>query len=211
MSMLLLVRSADDVRAAVKAASEFLVYRRRRFEEPRETDEVLGIWLRRELDAGLPAWLWFDRELGARVRVDSLPGETASRLDPREAGVAILESFSLSGLWTLCWIDVTLMQHASSPAERRRRILDAVLITASASQSPCEPGTFFPVFGANDASDSIGATMRELQDHYPKLIGGTWLVDDRERGLVSAKGPVDGQGVFPCPWGPSGTAVVPVG
>ncbi len=120
--------------------------------------------------------------------VDSLPKESAFRLGPREAAVGILESFSLSGLWTLCWIDGTLLQQAPSPSERRRRILDAVLITASASQSPCEPGTFFPVFGASDASDSIGATMRELQDHYPKLIGGTWFVDDTERGLVSAKG-----------------------
>lgn len=186
MSMLLLVRSSDDVRSSIKAASEFLVYRRRHFAEPRETDEVLGIWLRRELDADLPAWLWFDRELGAGVRVDSLPGETASQLGPREAAVGILESFSLSGLCTLCWIDGTLLREAQSSAERRRGILDAVLSTASASQSPCEPGTFFPVFGASDASDSIDAIMRELQDHYPKLIGGTWFVDDRERGIVSA-------------------------
>ena len=50
MSMLLLIRSADDVRSAVEAASEFLVYRRQRFAEAREADEVLGIWLRRELD-----------------------------------------------------------------------------------------------------------------------------------------------------------------
>ena len=184
--MLLLIRSADDVRSAVKAASEFLVYRRRHFAEPRETDEVLGIWLRRELDADLPAWLWFDRELGAGVRVDSLPRETASRLGPREAPVGILESFSRSGLWTLCWIDGTLLRETQISAERRRGILDAVLSTASASQSPCEPGTFFPVFGARDASDSIDAIMRELQDHYPKLIGGTWFVDDRERGIVSA-------------------------
>ena len=188
MSVLLLIRSADDVRFAVEAASEFLVYRRRHFTEPRETDEVLGIWLRRELDADLPAWRWFDREVGAGVRVDSLPGETAAGLGPREAAVGILESFSLSGLWTLCWIDGTLLREAQSSAERRRGILDAVLSTASASQSPCEPGTFFPVFGAVDASDSIDATMRELQEHYPKLIGGTWFIDDRDRGLVSAKG-----------------------
>ena len=74
MSMLLLIRSADDVRSAVKAASEFLVYRRHRFAEASEADEideVLGIWLRRELDAGLPAWLWFDRELGAGMSSDA--------------------------------------------------------------------------------------------------------------------------------------------
>jgi len=39
-----------------------------------ETDEVFGICLRRELDKDLPAWLWFDRGIGAGARVDSLPG-----------------------------------------------------------------------------------------------------------------------------------------
>jgi len=169
MHMLLLVRSADDVRSAVKAASEFLVYRRRHLGEPRESDEVLGIWLRRELDAELPAWFWFDRELGA-------------------AAVGILESFSLSGLWTLCRFDGIVLRKALSSAERRRVILAAVSSTASSARSSREPETFFPVFGASDASDCIGATMRELQDHYPKLVGGTWFVDDRERGIVSAKG-----------------------
>jgi len=188
MSMLLLVRSANDVRAAVKAASEFLVYRRRHFEEPRETDEVLGIWLRRELDADLPAWLWFERELAAGVGVDSLPGETASRLGPREAAVGILESLSLSGLWTLCWLDGTLLREAPSSAVRRGRLLDAFLSTASASQSPSEPEAFFPVFNVSDASDSIAAIMREFRGRYPKLIDRTWFMDDRNRGIVAAKG-----------------------
>jgi len=102
--------------------------------------------------------------------------------------VGVLESFSLSGLWTLCWIDRTLLREAPSSAECRRRSLDAVFSTAAASQSPCEPRTFFPVFGASDASDSSDATMRGLQEHYPKLIGGTWFIDDRDRGLASAKG-----------------------
>ena len=186
MSMLLLVRSADDVRSGVKAVSEFLVYRRRQFAKYRETDEVLGIWLRHEVDADLPGWLWFDRELGAGVRIDSLLEKTTSRLGPGEAAVGILESFSFAGVCTLCWIDGTLLRETQSSAERRRVILDAVLSTAS--QSSSEPGTFFPVFGAGDASDSIDAMMRELQNHYPKLISRTWVVDDWERGVVSATG-----------------------
>ena len=166
MSMLLLIRSADDARSAVEAASELLVYRRQRFAEAREADEVLGIWLRRELDADVPT----------------------SKVSPGESGVGIRESFSLSGLWTLCWIDGTLLRTAHSPTERRRAILDSLWGTPSASQSSSATETFFPVFAAVDAVGSIKATMSELEDRYPQLLGGTWFLDDRERGIVPAQG-----------------------
>jgi len=187
MGMLLLIRSADDVRSAVKAASEFLVYRRRRSAEPREADELLGVWLRRELDADLPTWLWFDRELGAGMSSD-VP-EDASKVGLGESGVGIRESFSLSGLWTLCWIDGTLLRtaHAHSAAERRI-VLDSILGAASASRSSSATETFFPVFAAADAVESIKATMSDLEDRYPRMIGGTWFLDDRERGIVPAHG-----------------------
>ena len=186
MSMLLLIRSADDVRSAVEAASEFLVYRRQRFAEAREADEVFGIWLRRELDADLPAWLWLDRELGAGMSID-IPGDT-SKVSLGRSGVGIRESFSRSGLWTLCWIDGTLLSTAHSATERRRTILDSLLGTASASRPSSATETFFPVFAAADAVESIKATMSELEDRYPQMIGGTWFLDDRDRGIVPARG-----------------------
>ena len=186
MSMLLLVRSADDVRSAVEAANEFLGYQRQRIAEAREADEILGIWLRRELDVDLPAWLWLDRDRGAGMSID-VPGD-ASKISPGEVGVGIRESFSLSGLWTLCWIDGTLLSTAHSATERRRTILDSLLAAASASRPSSATETFFPVFAATDAVESIKATMSELEDRYPQMIGGTWFLDDRERGIVPAQG-----------------------
>jgi len=186
MSMLLLIRSADDVRSAVETASEFLVYRRQRFAEAREADEVLGIWLRRELDADLPAWLWLDRDRGAGTSID-VPRDT-SKVSLGESGVGIRESFSRSGLWTLCWIDGTLLSTAHSATECRRTILDPLLGTASASRPSSATETFFPVFAAADAVESIKATMSELEDRYPQMIGGTWFLDDRDRGIVPARG-----------------------
>ena len=186
MSILLLIRSADDVRSAVETASEYLVYRRQQFAAAREADEVLGIWLRRELDADLPAWLCVDRELGAGMSID-VPGDT-SKVSPGESGVGIRESFSLSGLWTLCWIDGTLLRTTHSATERRRTILDSLLATASASRSSSATETFFPVFAAADAVESTKATMSELADRYPQMIGGTWFVDYRVRGIVAAHG-----------------------
>ena len=187
MSMLLLIRSADDVRSAVETASELLVYRRQRFAEASEADEVLGIWLRRELDADLPAWLWLDRELGGGVSIDA-PGRDTSKVSLGKSGVGIRESFSLSGLWTLCRIDGTLLSTAHSATGRRRTILDSLLGTASASRPSSATETFFPVFAADDAVESIKATMSELEDRYPQMIGGTWFLDDRERGIVPAQG-----------------------
>ena len=182
MSLLLLIRSADDLRSAVEAASEFLVYRRQRFAKAREADEVLGIWLRRELDADLPAWL--DRDRGAGLSID-VPRDT-SKVSVEESGVGIRESFSLSGLWTLCWVDGTFLSTAHSAAERRRIILDSLLGTASASRSSSATEKFFPVFAAGDSVESIKATMSELAERYPQ-ISGTWFLDDRERGIVPAR------------------------
>lgn len=102
--------------------------------------------------------------------------------------MALQESFSLSGLWTLCWIDGAALREARSPDERRRKILDAFSGQASGPRPPSEVGTFFPVFDAAETSDSIDSAMRELQDHYPGIVGETWFVDHRERGIVSARG-----------------------
>ena len=174
------------MRSAVETASEIIVYRRHRFAEAREADEVLGIWLRRELDADLPAWLWPDRHRGAGMSIDVHGG--SSGVAPGESGVGIRESFSRSGLWTLCWIDGTLLSTVHSATERRRTILDSLSGTSSASPSSSATETFFPVFAAADAAESIKATMSELEDRYPQMIGGTWFLDDRKRGIVPAQG-----------------------
>ena len=98
-----------------------------------------------------------------------------------EAGLGIRESFSISGIWTLCWIDGTLFRRAQGSAERRDAVLRTLVGTARASS---ETGAFFPVFGAGDPVERVEATMSELEDRYPNLIAATWFVDDRERGIV---------------------------
>ena len=182
MTILLLVRSAGTLRSAVEAANALLVYERQRVAEPPEADEVIGIWLRRELDADLPTWRWRNRGFGAGVSVD-VPG-AATRNGPGKAGVGVRESFSLSGSWTLCWIDGTFVRTAHSAAERRRISLDALLGNAYASPSRSAAEAFFPVFAAADALESIAASMLEIHDRYPQIIAGTWFVDDPERGIV---------------------------
>ena len=120
------------------------------------------------------------------MSIDVPSGDT-SKVSPGESGVGIRESFSLSGLWTLCWIDGTLLRTANSATERRRTIFDSLVGAASASRSVGATESFFPVFVAVDAVESIKATMSELEDRYPQLIGETWFVDDRGRGIVPAR------------------------
>ena len=184
MSVLLLVRSADDMRSAAKAAGELVAYQRQRCAGDRETDDVVGIWLKRDLDAELPAWPWADRQLGAGLLVGPLDKRSASEIAMGEAGLGIRESFSISGIWTLCWIDGTLFRSAQGSAERRNAVLGTLVDTARASS---QNGAFFPVFGAGDPVEHAEATMSELEDRYPNLIGATWFVDERERGIVPAE------------------------
>lgn len=81
-----------------------------------------------------------------------------------------------------------ILSTAHSATERRRIILDSLLGTPSASRPSSATETFFPVFAAADAVESIKETMSELENRYPQMIGGTWFLDDRERGIVPARG-----------------------
>lgn len=188
MSALLLVPDADSLDSAVKAATDFLIHQRKRVAARHPADEVVGIWLRRELDAGLPTWPRFDLKPRPGVSIESLTGETPSGSNSDETAIGIRESFSLSGIWTLCWIDGTPLRRARTPAERRRKIIEVLLSKTSNSEPSFRPRSFLPVFHATDGSDVIKATIRDLQDLYPQLIGDTWYVDDRKHGIRRAQG-----------------------
>ncbi|MCK6498262.1 MAG: hypothetical protein L6Q38_02145 [Nitrospira sp.] len=188
MSVLLLIRNADVLDCAVEAATAFLIHQRSRVAERHPADEVLGIWLRSELDGGLPTWPRFDLELRLGVAAESVAGETASGPDPNETAVGIRESFSLSGVWTLCWIDGIPLRQARTPVLRRRTILEVFLTKVADSEFSCEPRSFLPVFQATEKNNSVQATLRDLRNLYPRLIGDIWFVDDREHGIRRGRG-----------------------
>ena len=183
MSMLILVRSADDLGSTVEMVNEFLTYRRRHVSEAREGDEVLGIWARRELELNLPVWLSVDRDLGARVQLEGRSGNGGATRGLDEAAVGIRESFSLSGRWSLCWIDGTLLREAASAKERRTRILDALMTDVEPQE-----GAFFPVFEAAKTSNAVAGVLKELRARYPNLIAPIWFFDDPQRGIVESSG-----------------------
>jgi hypothetical protein len=151
MSVLLLVRNEQAVNSAVNEASDFLMQQRKRAASPDPADEVVGIWLLEDLDAGLPSWPGFD-----------------------EAAIGIRESFALSGTWALCWVDGAALHLSQTAAERRRKILEAF-----ASKVTARPRSFLPVFQATDRRDARDAAMQELRESYPRLISGGRYVDDQ--------------------------------
>jgi hypothetical protein len=162
MVQILLVRSMAEIHTATKAASEFLVYRRL-LSQPEQDDGVLAIWVKSDLDAGLPTCL------------------------PPNHGLGIYESFSLAGIWTLCWIDGTLMLGARSSAERRDAILCTLVQAQLSSRASSEPSGFFPVFDSNESVEVIKAEVRSLRAKYPQHIGRRWYRDDKQRGIVAAE------------------------
>lgn len=182
--MLLLVRHADDVPSAIRAASEFLVYQRQRC-GARGRDEILGIWLTRTLEAGLPAWLSVNA-----ARAEGMAGDPGTsqigEAGATDAPVGIRASYSLSGVWTLCQMDGSLWRRATTSGARREAILRTLAQAVSTSSvAPAECGPFFPVFRADERTERVDAALRHLRARYPDLIGARWFFDDTERGIVA--------------------------
>lgn len=183
MSSILLIRSVDDLLDAVEQVNHFLVHRREHLPKSHETDQILGIWLRPELDADFQTWLMLERTID-RGRFSANGAERS--LSPLEAGLSIRESVSFSQLWALCQLDGKLLFMAESAAERRCKILDHFLRARSASQFLGDEPMFFAVLTLYEAGPSSKPTMRRLQDSYPGIVGKTWFIDDPESGLRAA-------------------------
>ena len=54
MSILLLIRCEDDMRPAIAASNEFLANLRKQFRDNQKENRIVGVWLRNNLDTGLP-------------------------------------------------------------------------------------------------------------------------------------------------------------
>src|SRR5687767_1045173 len=92
MALLLFVRHMDDVMPSVEAASEFLAYQQQQLESSRQSDDLLAIWIDRDLEAALPA--------------RSVPSLYSSIERPMTT-FRLKYSVSVSDIWTLCWIDLS--------------------------------------------------------------------------------------------------------
>ncbi|USY19852.1 hypothetical protein NE857_32275 [Nocardiopsis exhalans] len=173
MNMLLLVRSVDDVRSAVENVSDYLVNHRRQFGDEPGSNRLLGVWIRPELEAGLPVSYAED--------TDAAPSQSHTG-----KAVWIERSFSLAGIWTLCWMDGPALRETPDPFEWQNRILDSLV--AGPVPEPGSPEVFVPVFAEGDA---VETSMTALRARQPHLITEHWYVHDREHGIVGPLKPTE--------------------
>jgi hypothetical protein len=169
MALLLFVRSIDDVMPAVEAASELLAYKQN-LEGNRQSDDLLAIWIDDDLEAALPAW-----------SVSRL-GTSSER--PTTTPISLRQSFSLSGIWTLCWIDISPSESEHGEKSPREALIGTLAKILSAHCSSTGTGPLFPVFGVSDPIESIETSIANLKTRYPSIIGAKWFIHDRSQGKV---------------------------
>ncbi len=174
---LLLVRSADEMALSIKDASACSVYQRERFGGEQEDTKLLGVWLRRELDVGLPC-------LSCRDLVSPEDGAVEGRNRNSEpistrSDIRIVSSFSLSGVWALCRLEGVSLDDEKDLAEERRAIVQTLVGPHSQGDS-----VFFPVFQEEESEEQVQAAMRDLREQHPGLIAATCFIDDRKQGLI---------------------------
>jgi len=178
MALLLFVRSVNDVMSAVEAASKFLAYQQRHLEESPEPDDLLAIWIDPDLDAALPAW--------------SIPSLHSSSERPIPTTFRLRYSVSLSEIWTLCWIDISLPEGQLREQSQREMLIGMLAKFFSDRYSSTGAGLLFPVFGVNDPTESMKICHANLKAQYSSTIGETWFVHDRNQGQVVPAERADG-------------------
>lgn len=182
MVSLLLIRSTADIPLAVESVNEFLAFRRQASLPGRE-HEILAVCLTRQLDAGWPL-----RRLGGR-EPDPSPAMASSANGHAlsSTGLEVQESYSVSGIWTLCRMDGPLLHSARSPKSKRNLILQTLADGLSRRASSTEDGAVFPVFDTGETAESIEAEVRTLRSRYPGLLGPFWYRADRTGGVIPVK------------------------
>lgn len=176
--MVLLVRSVDDLDAAVSAVNDYLNHLRESLSPASRHDStLLGIWVRSDLEEGLPEWLHYESATPAAAH-----GEVAQAA-MSEALVGVRTSVSLSGLWTLCWIDGPLLRATDTTDQARRHVLDTFVAATSEPRGSRSGGFFYASFAASRPSKFVAAEVADLGARHPRLVADRWFVVDDDQGV----------------------------
>lgn len=173
IGILLFVRSSDDILRTLENAGEFFAHQRRAKDNVPGQD-VLGIWVDRELESALPGW--------------AVPSSPSSSERLNGTAFSVAHSLSLSGIWTLSWIDVAVAESKLQPEARCEALLRALSGVFSVRRLSSGAGPFFPVFTNTDSIERIEAAVRDLKARHPELVGATWFVQDRTHGRIKIGG-----------------------
>jgi hypothetical protein len=166
---LLFVRSQGDLSLALQQVNGLLAFRRRcRWTQCR--DKVLAVCFGRDLDSGLPAC----SAAGDPYRT------TRARPTPPGVSVAIRESFSLAGIWTLSWLHGPGLRGTLDRVQQREAIFRAFV---DLSEEPDSFASFCPVFAQDESPESVAMEMRCLRERYPLLVGLFRFRQDSSHGV----------------------------
>ena len=149
MSQLLILRDLASFPQAWRALNDMLIYEREQMGQPRALEQA----------ALLGIWI------------------EPSLLPP--CSLRAVNSFGLSGVWSLCEWELNVNQKDELAAERKL-LMDAL------SNDQLSAGKFFPAFEISESTDFIRNEIGELQSARPGIIS-SFLIYDRITGRYRIK------------------------
>lgn len=162
-SLLLFVRTTDDLARACRQVEEFLAFCRSRQSASFANGRLLGAWIDEHT-------------------VIKLPQEMELRLPSNQTILlAVRETFALWGIWTVLSIKATHLETRAGMELSHDMVLDAMISLARGAAGA--GGRYSPVFAPDTPKEQVRAEIKRLNIHYPLRIAGPIYYDPVTGGL----------------------------
>lgn len=164
MNLFLFIRAKTDIASACHSVGEFISFR-----------------IKTELQLGdVLAGIWIDPSF-----IDNPPDKLTCNISPRKKiEFKIKESFSLSGIWTLCCIDPVSFERINFSEIPRNVIIKALMKLNKKRAKVKDTGCYAPVFPLNTHINKVRSELKKLQSQYENMIESP-VFYDQNTGLIS--------------------------
>lgn len=177
MDMLLLVRSNSDLISSCRNVANFLASWQRHAGPSTDASPPIGVWIHPKSPDSFPS------HIGCTLPQDD-SNNTQIEYD-------ISESFGLSGIWTLCWLNIRQPGERFDRSLQREALLLSLLGWPNQDVYETDIGQFFPVFDSKDQPDLIWSEVSHLRRRYPGRIIMPLVHDAQTARLYPAEGGSD--------------------
>lgn len=154
MSILMLVRSLEDLECSCLELNNFFSFRREHYPET-VLETLLGIWI--------------DPRTAAEPSSALVNSQAAYRT------IRIRETVGLQAIWTLCWLETPAGEDCGEVP--RRDLLDALIESDRLCKDGMPSGCFIPVFSSEVPSSEVQVEMRSLLVRHSQHLASPWLQD----------------------------------
>lgn len=177
MNLLLLIRSNSDLFSSCQNIADFLAVWQQRVGSSTGASPLMGVWIHPQSPDNSPS------HIGCTLpRGDSII--TQIEYD-------ISESSGLSGIWTLCWLNVRQPEESFDRSLQHEALLLSLLEWSNQEVFEAAIGQFSPVFDSKDQPDLIWSKVSHLRRHYPGRIAMPFVHDTQTARLYPAEGKSD--------------------